>query len=89
MKRLVLLFLVCIFIPTFLETSYKQNTEVIQVSGFFNGLQTVYFKADNGYIYSITSAECWKVDDKAILTISDNRTAYRIDDDIVKKADRQ
>ena len=89
MKRLVLLFLVCIFIPTFLETSYKQNTEVIQVSGFFNGLQTVYFKADNGYIYSITSAECWNVGDKAILTISDNSTAYRIDDDIVKRAERQ
>ena len=47
MKRLVLLFLVCIFIPTFLETNYKQNTEVIQVTDFFNGLQTVYFKADN------------------------------------------
>ena len=89
MKRLVLLFLVCIFIPTFLETSYRQNTEVIQVTDFFNGLQTVYFKADNGYIYSITSAECWNVDDKAILTISDNRTAYRIDDDIVKRAERQ
>ena len=89
MKRLVLLFLVCIFIPTFLETSYKQNTEVIQVTDFFNGLQTVYFKADNGYIYSITSAECWNVDDKAILTISDNSTAYRIDDDIVKRAEKQ
>ena len=89
MKRLVLLFLVCIFIPTFLETSYKQNTEVIQVSGFFNGLQTVYFKADNGYIYSIKSAECWNVDDKALLTISDNSTAYRIDDDIVKRAEKQ
>ena len=89
MKRLVLLFLVCIFIPTFLETSYKQNTEVIQVSGFFNGLQTVYFKADNGYIYSIKSAECWNVGNKALLTISDNRTAYRIDDDIVKRAERQ
>ena len=89
MKRLVLLFLVCIFIPTFLETSYKQNTEVIQVSGFFNGLQTVYFKADNGYIYSIKSAECWNVSDKAILTISDNRTAYRIDDDIVKRVEKQ
>ena len=89
MKRLVLLFLVCIFIPTFLETSYKQNTEVMQISGFFNGLQTVYFKADNGYIYSITSAECWNVGDKAILTISDNRTAYRIDDDIVKRAEKQ
>ena len=89
MKRLVLLFLVCIFIPTFLETSYKQNTKVIQVTDFFNGLQTVYFKADNGYIYSITSAECWNVSDKAILTISDNRTAYRIDDDIVKRAERQ
>ena len=89
MKRLVLLFLVCIFIPTFLETSYKQNTEVMQISGFFNGLQTVYFKADNGYIYSITSAECWNVGDKAILTISDNRTAYRIDDDIVKRVEKQ
>ena len=89
MKRLVFLLLVCIFIPTFLETNYKQNTEVIQVTDFFNGLQTVYFKADNGYIYSITSAECWNVDDKAILTISDNRTAYRIDDDIVKRAERQ
>lgn len=89
MKRLVLLFLVCIFIPTFLETSYKQNTEVIQVSGFFNGLQTVYFKADNGYIYSMTSAECWNIGDKAILTISDNRTAYRIDDDIVKRVEKQ
>lgn len=89
MKRLVFLLLVCIFIPTFLETSYKQNTEVIQVTDFFNGLQTVYFKADNGYIYSIKSAECWNVDDKAILTISDNRTAYRIDDDIVKRAERQ
>lgn len=89
MKRLVLLFLVCIFIPTFLETSYKQNTEVIQVTDFFNGLQTVYFKADNGYIYSITSAERWSVDDKAILTISDNRTAYRIDDDIVKRVEKQ
>ena len=89
MKRLVLLLLVSIFIPTFLETSYKQNTEVIQVTDFFNGLQTVYFKADNGYIYSITSAECWNVDDKAILTISDNRTAYRIDDDIVKRAEKQ
>lgn len=89
MKRLVLLFLVCIFIPTFLETNYKQNTKVIQVTDFFNGLQTVYFKADNGYIYSITSAECWNVDDKAILTISDNSTAYRIDDDIVKRAERQ
>ena len=89
MKRLVLLLLVCIFIPTFLETSYKQNTEVIQVTDFFNGLQTVYFKADNGYIYSIKSAECWNVDDKAILTISDHRTAYRIDDDIVKRAERQ
>lgn len=89
MKRLLLLFLVCIFIPTFLETSYKQNTEVIQVTDFFNGLQTVYFKADNGYIYSITSAECWNVDDKAILTISDNRTAYRIDDDIVKRAEKE
>ena len=81
MKRLVLLFLVCIFIPTFLETSYKQNTEVIQVTDFFNGLQTVYFKADNGYIYSIKSAESWN--------ISDNRTAYRIDDDIVKRAEKQ
>lgn len=89
MKRLILLFLVCIFIPTFLETSYKQNTEVIQVSGFFNGLQTVYFKADNGYIYSMTSAECWNIGDKAILTISDNRTAYRIDDDIVKRVEKQ
>ena len=89
MKRLALIFLVCILIPTFLETNYKQNTEVIQVSDFFNGLQTVYFKADNGYIYSITSAECWNVDDKAILTISDNSTAYRIDDDIVKRAERQ
>ena len=89
MKRLVLLFLVCISIPTFLETSYKQNTEVIQVTDFFNGLQTVYFKADNGYIYSIKSAECWNVSDKAILTISDNRTAYRIDDDIVKRAEKQ
>ena len=89
MKRLVLLFLVCILIPTFLETNYKQNTEVIQVTGFFNGLQTVYFKADNGYIYSTKSAECWNVDDKAILTISDNSTAYRIDDDIVKRAERQ
>lgn len=89
MKRFVLLFLVCIFIPTFLETNYKQNTEVIQVSGFFNGLQTVYFKADNGYIYSIKSAECWNISDKAILTISDNRTAYRIDDDIVKRAEKQ
>ena len=89
MKRLVLLFLVCIFIPTFLETSYKQNTEVIQVTDFFNGLQTVYFKADNGYIYSIKSTESWNVSDKAILTISDNRTAYRIDDDIVKRAERQ
>ena len=89
MKRLVLLFLVCILIPTFLETSYKQNTEVIQVTNFFNGLQTVYFKADNGYIYSITSAECWNVDDKAILTISDNSTAYRIDDDIVKRVEKQ
>ena len=89
MKRLVLLFLLCIFIPTFLETNYKQNTEVIQVSGFFNGLQTVYFKADNGYIYSIKSAESWNISDKAILTISDNSTAYRIDDDIVKRAERQ
>ena len=89
MKRLVLLLLVCIFIPTFLETNYKQNTEVIQVTDFFNGLQTVYFKADNGYIYSIESAECWNVSDKAILTISDNRTAYRIDDDTVKRAERQ
>ena len=89
MKRLVLLFLVCIFIPTFLETNYKQNTEVIQVSGFFNGLQTVYFKADNGYIYSMTSAECWNVGNKALLTISDNSTVYRIDDDIVKRAERQ
>ena len=89
MKRLVLLFLVCIFIPTFLETSYKQNTEVIQVTDFFNGLQTVYFKADNGYIYSIKSTESWNVSDKAILTISDNRTAYRIDDDIVKRAEKQ
>ena len=89
MKRLVLLLLVCIFIPTFLETSYKQNTDVIQVTDFFNGLQTVYFKADNGYIYSIKSTESWNVSDKAILTISDNRTAYRIDDDIVKRADRQ
>ena len=89
MKRLILLLLVCIFIPTFLETNYKQNTEVIQISGFFNGLQTVYFKADNGYIYSIKSAECWNIGDKAILTISDNRTAYRIDDDIVKRADKQ
>lgn len=89
MKRLVLLFLLCIFIPTFLETNYKQNTEVIQVTDFFDGLQTVYFKADNGYIYSITSAECWNVDDKAILTISDNSTAYRIDDDIVKRAEKQ
>ena len=89
MKRLVLLFLVFIFIPTFLETSYKQNTEVIQVTDFFNGLQTVYFKADNGYIYSITSEECWNVGDKAILTISDNSTAYRIDDDIVKRAEKQ
>ena len=89
MKRLVLLLLVCIFIPTFLETSYKQNTEVIQVTDFFNGLQTVYFKADNGYIYSIKSTESWNVSDKAILTISDNRTAYRIDDDIVKRAEKQ
>ena len=89
MKRLVLLLLVCIFIQTFLETSYKQNTEVIQVTDFFNGLQTVYFKADNGYIYSIKSTESWNVSDKAILTISDNRTAYRIDDDIVKRAERQ
>lgn len=89
MKRLVLLLLVCIFIPTFLETNYKQNTEVIQVTDFFNGLQTVYFKADNGYIYSIKSTESWNVSDKAILTISDNRTAYRIDDDIVKRAERQ
>ena len=89
MKRFVLLFLVCIFIPTFLETSYKQNTEVIQVTDFFNGLQTVYFKADNGYIYSKKSAESWNISDKAILTISDNRTAYRIDDDIVKRADKQ
>ena len=89
MKRLVLLFLVCIFIPTFFETNYKQNTEVIQVTDFFNGLQTVYFKADNGYIYSIKSAECWNVDYRAILTISDNRTAYRIDDDIVKRAEKQ
>ena len=89
MKRLVLLFLLCIFIPTFLETNYKQNTEVIQVTDFFNGLQTVYFKADNGYIYSIKSAECWNISDKAILTISDNRTAYRIDDDIVKRAKKQ
>ena len=89
MKRLVLLLLVCILIPTFLETSYKQNTEVIQVTDFFNGLQTVYFKADNGYIYSIKSTESWNVSDKAILTISDNRTAYRIDDDIVKRAERQ
>ena len=89
MKRLVLLFLVCIFIPTFLETSYKQNTEVIQVTDFFNGLQTVYFKADNGYSYAIERAECWNVSDKAILTISDNRTAYRIDDDIVKRAEKQ
>ena len=89
MKRLVLLLLVCILIPTFLETSYKQNTKVIQVTDFFNGLQTVYFKADNGYIYFIKSAECWNVSDKAILTISDNRTAYRIDDDIVKRAERQ
>ena len=89
MKRLVLLFLVCIFIPTFLETNYKQNTKVIQVSDFFNGLQTVYFKADNGYIYSIKSAECWNVSDKAILTISDNRTAYRINDDIVKRVEKQ
>ena len=89
MKRLALLFLICIFIPTFLETSYKQNTEVIQVTDFFNGLQTVYFKADNGYIYSIKSTESWNVSDKAILTISDNRTAYRIDDDIVKRAERQ
>ena len=89
MKRLVLLFLLCIFIPTFLETSYKQNTKVIQVTDFFNGLQTVYFKADNGYIYSIKSTESWNVSDKAILTISDNRTAYRIDDDIVKRAERQ
>ena len=89
MKRLVLLLLVCIFIPTFLETNYKQNTEVIQVTDFFNGLQTVYFKADNGYIYSIKSTECWNVSDKAILTISDNRTAYRIDDDIVKRAEKQ
>lgn len=89
MKRLVLLFLVFIFIPTFLETNYKQNTEVIQVTGFFNGLQTVYFKADNGYIYSIKSAECWNVGSKALLTISDNSTAYRIDDDIVKRAERQ
>lgn len=89
MKRLILLFLVFIFIPTFLETNYKQNTEVIQVTGFFNGLQTVYFKADNGYIYSIKSAECWNISDKAILTISDNRTAYRIDDDIVKRAEKQ
>ena len=61
----------------------------MQISGSFNGLQTVYFKADNGYIYSITSAECWNVGDKAILTISDNRTAYRIDDDIVKRAEKQ
>lgn len=89
MKRLILLFLVRIFIPTFFETNYKQNTEVIQVTDFFNGLQTVYFKADNGYIYSIKSAECWNIGDKAILTISDNRTAYRIDDDIVKRAERQ
>lgn len=89
MKRLVLLFLVFIFIPTFFETNYKQNTEVMQVTDFFNGLQTVYFKADNGYIYSIKSAECWNIGDKAILTISDNRTAYRIDDDIVKRAERQ
>ena len=89
MKRLVLLLLVCILIPTFLETSYKQNTEVIQVTDFFNGLQTVYFKADNGYIYSIKSTESWNVSDKAILTISDNRTAYRIDDDIVKRAEKQ
>ena len=89
MKRLVLLLLVCIFIPTFLETNYKQNTEVIQVTDFFNGLQTVYFKADNGYIYSIKSTESWNVSDKAILTISDNRTAYRIDDDIVKRAEKQ
>jgi len=89
MKRnIILLALLCLIAPKFLQTEYTLTTEVISVvqpteidpDGY------VICQAENGNCYSFYGSEDWFEGDIAELTLNDNGTTYRIDDDKVIKA---
>ena len=90
MKRIKILLLLAVTLatPKFLETDYTLPTTVIEViQPTINEPEGIVIcEADNGNKYSFYGSEDWLEGDIAELTITDNGTTYRMDDDRVKKA---
>lgn len=86
--KIVLLIALAIATPKFLENDYTLTTVVVQVTkpcdASPEGL--VKCEAENGRVITFEGSEDWIEGDIAELTMNDNATAYRTDDDIVKKA---
>lgn len=85
---IILLLATTLFTPKFLQTEYTLTSEVVNVMQPTDeapeGL--VICEAQNGNIYAFKGSEDWFAGDIAELTISDNGTTYRLDDDKVINA---
>lgn len=90
MKRLKILLLIGLELatPKFLETNYHMTTQVVSVIRPCDEVPygLVICEAENGRLYFIDGSDDWIEGDIAELTISDNGTTYRTDDDKVIKA---
>ena len=85
---IILLLATTLLAPKFLQTEYTLTTEVIEVQqpSEIDPNGYVVCKADNGNCYSFYGSEDWFEGDIAELTINDNGTTYRLDDDKVISA---
>lgn len=90
MKRLKAILLIgfALITPKLLQGEYTLPTTVIEVvqptTNEPKGI--VVCEADNGNRYTFYGSEDWIEGDIAELTINDNGTTYRLDDDKVVKA---